>query len=174
LAVAVKSGDVSTVSSAYYDELALKLHAWSPNVSSCLLERFSEGEALLLTTQASAHRTGALLYLHRLKYPFGEQDEQADELSASIIDTLEHCLAVTGQLPPNMTLTLLVAGAEVQNMIDRQRILYLVSRILGSTFYPFIANLRLFLWRVWSGRDRGKTRYLFQLFQGDMNLSIPL
>jgi hypothetical protein len=136
--------------------------------------RFSEGEALLLITQASAHRTGALLYLHRLKHPFGERDEQADELSASIIDALEHCLAVTGQLPPNMTLTLLAAGAEVQNMACRQRILYLVSRILGSTFYPFIANLRLCLWRICCGRDRGRTRYLFQLFQEDLNLSIPL
>ncbi|KAL3493921.1 hypothetical protein BJX62DRAFT_223543 [Aspergillus germanicus] len=174
LAAAVRSGDVSAVPSKCFDELGVELQVWSPSVSPCLLERFSEGEALLLTTQANAHRTGALLYLHRLKYPFGQRDEQADELSASIIDTLEHCLAVTGQLPPNMTLTLLVAGAEVQNVVCRQRILYLVSRILGSTFYPFITNLRLFLWRVWSGRDRGRTRYLFQLFQEDMKLSIPL
>ncbi|KAL4860846.1 hypothetical protein BDV12DRAFT_191461 [Aspergillus spectabilis] len=174
ISAAIRSGDEKNILPSYFDQLMEQLNAWSPNLSQSALERFSEEEILLLITQANVHRIGALLFLHRLRYPFGERDEEAEDLSKSLVDDMEHCLAVAGQYPPNMTLVLLVAAAEVHDLNGRQKILLLSSRILGSKFYPFIANLRLFLWRVWTGRDQGRTRYLFQLFQEDPELSIPL
>ncbi|KAL2826685.1 hypothetical protein BDW59DRAFT_171767 [Aspergillus cavernicola] len=174
LGAAIRSGDEKNIPLSYFDKLKEELNAWSPTMSQSALERFSEEETLLLITQANLHRTGALLFLHRLRYPFGERDEEGEDLSRSIVDDMERCLAVAGQYPPNITLILLVAGAEVHDMIGRQKILLLISRILGSNFYPFITNLRLFLWRVWTGRDHGRMQYLFQLFEEDPELSIPL
>jgi hypothetical protein len=174
LGAAVRSADGSNILSSSFDKLREELQAWAPNISPSALGRFSEQEVLLLVTQANLHRTGALLYVHRLRYPFGERDTEANELSKSIVNEMEYCLAVAGQFPPNMTLILLVAGAEVHDTIERQRILTLILKILGSNFYPFIVNLRLFLWRVWTGRDQGRMRYLFRLFEEDPELSIPL
>ncbi|KAL2812980.1 hypothetical protein BJX63DRAFT_233838 [Aspergillus granulosus] len=174
LAAAMKTRKGKNIPAISFDKLKEELQAWSPNPLPCALERFSDEETLLLITQANVHRAGALLYLHRLRYPFGENDEEAEELSKTIITEMEYCLNVVGQFPPNMTLILLFAGAEVRHKVGRQRILFLVSQILGSSFYPFIANLRLFLWRVWTGRDQGKARYLSLLFEEDPELSIPL
>ncbi|KAL2840077.1 hypothetical protein BJY01DRAFT_257510 [Aspergillus pseudoustus] len=174
LATAVKMGEGHNIPSSSYNKIKRELHAWSPAISPSTLERFSSSETLLLAAQANLHRAAALLYLHRLRYPFGEQNEEAEDLSRAMINEMEHCLAVAGQFPPNITLILLVAGAEVQDAPGRQRMFILISNILGSNFYPFIANLRLFLRRVWTERDRGRATYLFRLFEEDPELSIPL
>lgn len=174
LGASIRAGDGQNILPSSFDKLQEELNAWAPTVSQTVRERFSGAEMSLLIAQASLHRTGALLFLHRLRYPFGERDAEAGDLARSIVDGMEHCLTVAGRYPPNMTLILLVAGAEMHDMIGKQRILLLVSRILGSNFYPFIANLRLFLRRVWAGRDQRRTRYLFQLFEEDPEISIPL
>ncbi|RJE22560.1 GAL4 [Aspergillus sclerotialis] len=173
LGAAIRTGD-SHISPECFDNLRKELDNWSPNISHAVLGRLSEEENLLLIMQANLHRVGALLFLHRLRYPFGERDDEAQDLSRSIINDMEHCLAVTGHHPPNITLVLLVAGAELLDGSGRQEIQSLISRILGSNFYPFIPNLRLFLRRVWAGRDQGTARYLFHLFDEDPELSIPL
>ncbi|KAL3482857.1 hypothetical protein BJX62DRAFT_231391 [Aspergillus germanicus] len=174
LATAVKMGEGHNIPSSSYDNIKRELHAWLPVISPSTLERFSSEETLLLIAQANLHRAAALLYLHRLRYPFGKQNEEAEDLSRAMVNEMEHCLAVAGQFPPNITLILLVAGAEVQDAQGRQRMSALISNILGSNFYPFIANLRLFLRRVWTERDRGRATYLFRLFEQDPELSIPL
>ncbi|KAL3471440.1 hypothetical protein BJX99DRAFT_263283 [Aspergillus californicus] len=174
LGAAVRTGNGRNIPLGSFDKVAGELHAWAPSIPPSALARFSEGETLLLITQANLHRTGALLHLHRLQYPFGERDEEAEELSRSIVNEMENCLAVVGQFPPNMTLIILVAGAEAHDVTGRQSILSLISRILGSNFYPFIANLRLFLCRVWTERDQGRTQYLFRSFEESPELSIAL
>ncbi|KAF5863768.1 hypothetical protein ETB97_009403 [Aspergillus alliaceus] len=138
------------------------------------LDRFSEQGMLLLVKQADLQRTAALLILYRLEYPFGEGDDEAKTLSQSIVTDMEHCHSVAGQQPPNITLALLVAGAEAQDPLGRKHILSLISRIKGARFYPFISNLNMFLARIWASRDHGTTRWLFHLFEVDPELSIPL
>ncbi|KAL5364839.1 hypothetical protein BJX96DRAFT_188116 [Aspergillus floccosus] len=174
LAVAVRTGSGDVSNSASFDSLTKEVRAWTPNISKDALERFSQEEMYLLLTQASLHRTAALLLLHRLRYPFGEKDEEAEALSTAIITEITHCLDVANQYPPNITLIFLVAGAEVHDTAGRRHVLSLITKILGARFYPFIANLRMFLARAWAGRDQGTTQYLFRLFEEDPELSIPL
>ncbi|KAL4891090.1 hypothetical protein BDV59DRAFT_194548 [Aspergillus ambiguus] len=174
LAAAVRTDTHQLPSPTYFDSLTEEVNAWAPSISKDALDRFSREEMYLLVTQASLHRTAALLILHRLRYPFGKKDKEAEALSASIITETTHCLTVANRFPPNMTLIFLVAGAEVHDAEGRQHILSLINKILGASFYPFIANLRMFLARAWAGRDHGTTRYLFRLFEKDLELSIPL
>lgn len=174
LGAAIRRGSQLPASPDYFDRLRKEIIAWVPSVSGATIERFSEKEMLLLLTQANLHRNATLLILHRLRFPFGERDDAAELLSQTIIREMQHCLARTKQHPPNISLVLLVAGAEVQDSVGRENILSLLQSIKGSGFYPFVANLRLFLSRVWTSRDEGTTRYLFHLFDTNDNLSIPL
>ncbi|KAE8412374.1 hypothetical protein BDV36DRAFT_287934 [Aspergillus pseudocaelatus] len=174
LGASIRRGSQLTVSPDCFDNLREEIIAWAPSVSVATIERFSEEEMLLLRTQANLHRNAILLILHRLRFPFGERDDEAELLSRTIIREMQHCLAMTKQHPPNISLVLLVAGAEVRDSVGRENIISLLQSINGSSFYPFVANLRLFLSRVWTCRDEGTTRYLFHLFDKDDNLSIPL
>jgi hypothetical protein len=159
---------------SYFDNVMADLNAWTPYISTDTLERFSDEEMRVLVIHANVHRAMALLILHRLRYRFGERDEEAEDLSKTIVADMTQCLEIAGQYPPNTTLALLVAGAEAHTNVGRQQILSLTQRIQGSNFYPFVTNLRMFLGRVWKGRDQGTTRYLFRLFEEDPDLSVPL
>ncbi|KAE8378022.1 hypothetical protein BDV26DRAFT_281397 [Aspergillus bertholletiae] len=174
LGAAIRKGYPTPISPDHFDRLREEIIAWIPNVSAATVERFSKQEMLLLLTQAQLHRNATLLILHRLQFPFGEQDDEAERLSRAIIWEMQHCLAMAKQHPPNISLILLVVGAEVQDSVGRQHVLSLLQNIKGSSFYPFVANLRLFLTRVWTSRDKGTAQYLFRLFDPDDNLSIPL
>lgn len=175
LASEVRTGDEKAIPhSAIFDTLSKELKNWSPFIPESVLERFSPDEIFLLISQASLHQTTALLILHRLRYPFGVQDTEAETLSSSIVQCMTHCLDVAGKYPPNITLVLLVAGSEVHEEAKRQEIRSLVLKIHGANFYPFIDNLLLSLSRVWKARDQGTARYLFSLFENDPHLSIPL
>lgn len=171
---AVRTGHGDKVSPGDFDGLTNELIAWSPNVSEDTLKRFPDDEMLLLLSQANLHRTAALLLLHRLQYPFGERDAEAESLSQSIVHELMQCLHGADQFPPNVTLALLLAGAEVHDPERRKHILSLIFKVKGAYFYPFISNLRMFLDRVWKARDLGTARYLFRLFEHDPDLSVPL
>jgi hypothetical protein len=175
LASEVRTGDEKDIShSATYDTLSKELQEWSPIIPQSVLERFSPDEMFLLIAQTNLHQNAALLILHRLRYPFGEQDTEAEALSSSIVDCMTHCLDVAGKYPPNITLVLLVAGSEVHEEDKRQEIRSLVLKIHGAHFYPFIDNLLMSLCRVWKARDQGTARYLFSLFENNPDLSIPL
>jgi hypothetical protein len=128
----------------------------------------------LLISQTNLQQKAALLLLHRLRHPFGQEDSKAEALSSSIVECMTHCLDVAGKYPPNITLVLLAAGSEVHEEAKRQEIKSLVGKIHGSSFYPFIDNLLMSLSRVWKGRDQGTARCLFSLFEDDPDLSIPL
>jgi hypothetical protein len=91
-----------------------------------------------------------------------------------MVDEMIHCLEGAGQFPPNVTLVLLLAGAEVHELKKREQVLSLILKVKGAYFYPFISNLRMFLGRVWRARDRGTARYLFRFVEEDPELSIPL
>ncbi|KAB8242816.1 hypothetical protein F9C07_2233435 [Aspergillus flavus] len=151
LGAAIRKGSQHPVSHNCFDILREEIVAFAPSVSAATAGRFSEEEMLLLLTQANLHRNAALLILHRLRFPFGDQDDDAEFLSQTIIREMQYCLAMTKHYPPNISLVLPVAGAEVQDSVGRENIL---------------SSLQ--------SRDEGTTRYLFDLFDEDDNLSIPL
>ncbi|OKP09641.1 hypothetical protein PENSUB_4912 [Penicillium subrubescens] len=175
LASGVRTGDEEDIShSITFDILSKELKNWSPIIPDSVFERFSPEEMMLLISQANLHQNAARLILHRLRYPFGEQDTEAEALSSSIVERMTHCLGVAGRYPPNITLVLLVAGSEVHEEAKREEIRSLVLKINGARFYPFIENLLMSLSRVWKARDQGTARYLFSLFENDPDLNIPL
>jgi hypothetical protein len=126
----------SSLSSANFDKLTAELEAWFPNVSQSVLDRFSDEEMLVLISQAKIHRKAAILILHRLQFQFGVRDSEAASLATSIVADITHCLEVVGYHPPNITLALLVAGAEITHGAGRKSVLSLVSRIRGALSTP--------------------------------------
>ncbi|KAJ5963095.1 hypothetical protein N7481_013400 [Penicillium waksmanii] len=175
LATAIRTKKIDDIpDSSSFDRLVTELKEWAPQISQAALDRFSDNEMMLLLAQANMHRTTALLILHRLKFPFGEHDSQAKELSQSLVWNVSHCLDVVGHYPPNITLVLLVAGAEAHDVAERHRILFLIEGIRGAAFYPFVSNLRMLLPRVWAELDLKSVQYLFCIFERYPQLSIPL
>ncbi|EIT81916.1 hypothetical protein AO1008_11272 [Aspergillus oryzae 100-8] len=142
LGAAIRKGSQHPVSHNCFDILREEIVAFAPSVSAATAGRFSEEEMLLLLTQANLHRNAALLILHRLRFPFGDQDDDAEFLSQTIIREMQYCLAMTKSRT-------LWAGKTSSRRC---------RGINGSSFYPFV----------------GTTRYLFDLFDEDDNLSIPL
>lgn len=136
LGAAIRKGSQHPVSHNCFDILREEIVAWAPSVSAATAGRFSEEEMLLLLTQANLHRNAALLILHRLRFPFGDQDDDAEFLSQTIIREMQYCLAMTKHYPPNISLVLPVAGAEVQDSVGRENILSSLQRYQWLKLLP--------------------------------------
>ncbi|BAE61759.1 unnamed protein product [Aspergillus oryzae RIB40] len=174
LGAAIRKGSQHPFSHNCFDILREEIVAWAPSVSAAMAGRFSEEEMLLLLTQANLHRNAALLILHRLRFPFGDHDDDAEFLSQTIIREMQYCLAMTKHYPQIYHWSCPLLELRSRTLWAGKTSSRRCRGSNGSSFYPFVANLRLFLTRVWTSRDEGTTRYLFDLFDEDDNLSIPL
>ncbi|KAB8243342.1 hypothetical protein BDV35DRAFT_363142 [Aspergillus flavus] len=154
-----------TSSDSFINNLRADIECWEP----CLPDQFSstgksKPEITTLLSQAYPYRTVALLILHRLQYPLGREDERAGTLAKAIAADLERCLSITGQCPPHAVLPLVMAGVEATCTSERERIHFLISRVRGAAFYPYVQHLRELLAGVWISRDCGEDRNVFNLF----------
>ncbi|RDW72329.1 uncharacterized protein DSM5745_07501 [Aspergillus mulundensis] len=87
--------------------------AWQPFVSPRFSETYTSKEVIGMFAQANIHRQLGLLVLHRLRYPFGEEDKAATIYSESILAETKTCFELSGDYPSKVGLALLIAGFEL-------------------------------------------------------------
>ncbi|KAL5003698.1 hypothetical protein BDV10DRAFT_198791 [Aspergillus recurvatus] len=136
---------------------------WQPSVPAGFAEMCTSKEAIGIVAHANIHRQLALLVLHRLRYRYGEEDIAAKVYSESILAESETCFQLSGEYPFQIGLPLLVAGFELADFPQRER---LVNTHFGANHGLFAqrhSRVRHLLDLVWNERDTGENVSWFDI-----------
>ncbi|KAH6715344.1 hypothetical protein BKA61DRAFT_549305 [Leptodontidium sp. MPI-SDFR-AT-0119] len=144
------------------DVIHALVESWQPCHLGQLLDQFSSSADIVnLLAQAKVYRLGALLVGHRLRYPFGSEDIQAEIWSKEAMIELEMAKRVTRRPLRFVTLPFIVAAVEVRAENLRSETLRCVDDYVDH-YAPFLRDAtKIFLLRVWHERDMGLTTRWF-------------
>lgn len=143
------------------DDIQSIVEPWQPSILDQLVERFDSAEIVHLLAQAKVYRLGALLVGHRLRYPFGQEDSQAEIWSKEAIMELEMAHRVTKRSIRFVTLPFIIAAVEVRDKDLRSKTLQRVDDCVDQ-YAPFLRKAtKTFLSRVWRERDLNLTSCWF-------------
>lgn len=143
------------------DEVRAAIEAWRPPPLGNISLQFETIDIINLLAQAKVYRLAALLVSHRLRYPFGQQDSQANIWSNEIMMEFELTEWATKQASRCVTLPYLVAAVEIQECGSRIGALQNVDKYVDQ-FTPTVKQAaKQFLSRVWLERDNNTTHCWF-------------
>jgi hypothetical protein len=95
-----------------------------------------------------------LLIIHRLRHPFGEDDNVATTMAASIVSDLELATNTTNKVPSFVTLPFIVAAMEATAPPKREYLLAGVEQYTDHLSPKARAMTKVFLQVLWQTRDR--------------------
>jgi hypothetical protein len=137
------------------------MESWQPSHSDQLIQQFDSAAIVNLLAQAKVYRLGALLLSHRLRFPFGREDVQAEIWSKEAMMELETAKNVTKQSLRFVTLPFIVAAVEVRDESLRLKTLQRVDDYVDH-YAPFLRKAtKTFLSKVWHERDLNLTTRWF-------------
>jgi hypothetical protein len=166
-------GGVSTAGKSYEEDglsgVEKAVRNWSPSLRKEDATKLTPTEIQVIVTQATVYQTAVLLLIHRLRFPFGVEDEIATSMAASVLDDVRSLYHVPGHLDPEkerdqnsmpfeyrVGLPFLIAAAELQDGIQRTQALEPLGWVVWKRMYPCAGDLlRRFVLYVWEARDRG-------------------
>jgi hypothetical protein len=137
------------------------VETWQPSHPDQLVEQFDSAEIVNLLAQAKAYRLGALLVSHRLRYPFGQEDGQADVWSKEVMMELDLAQRVTKRSMRFVTLPFMVAAVEIRDASLRIKTLQHVDDYVDHYAPVLQKAMKTFLSRVWRERDVNLTSRWF-------------
>ncbi|UKZ50471.1 hypothetical protein TrVGV298_004734 [Trichoderma virens] len=105
------------------DEVRVAVDAWRPPPLGDLMHHVETVDMINLLAQAKVYRLAALLVIHRLRYPFGQQDGQANVWANEIMKEFELADWATKQATRCVTMPYIVAAVEIQDFSLRVRAL---------------------------------------------------
>ncbi|APA14991.1 hypothetical protein sscle_14g097610 [Sclerotinia sclerotiorum 1980 UF-70] len=143
------------------DDIHCVVEPWQPSHLDQLVEQFDSTEMIHLLAQAKVYRLGALLLGHRLRFPFGQQDSQAEIWSKEIIMELEMAKGVTKRSMRFVTLPFIIAAVEALEENLRFKILELVNNCVDHYSQFLQKATKIFLSRIWQERDMNLTTRWF-------------
>ncbi|CAD6444857.1 03d7b62e-533d-4aa1-a476-e626818fa7df-CDS [Sclerotinia trifoliorum] len=143
------------------DDTHCIVEPWQPSQLNQLVEQFDSTEIVHLLAQARVYRLGALLLGHRLRFPFGQEDSQAEIWSKEIIMELELAKGVTKRSMRFVTLPFIIASVEARDKNLRFRILELVDDCVDHYAQFLQKATKIFLSRIWQERDLNLTTRWF-------------
>ncbi|KAH6884279.1 hypothetical protein B0T10DRAFT_136167 [Thelonectria olida] len=153
-----------------YEQLSTvqaSIDEWQPSCSGSVVSQFVSTEIIHLLAQAKVYRLAALLISHRLRYLFGEQDDQASIWSKEIMMELAMARKMaTGDLR-FVTMPFLVAAIEVRQHESRNVVLQNVDKYVDCLTPTVQRAAKRFLLKIWDERDKDETRRWFD------SVSIP-
>ena len=135
---------------------------WHPSTPEDFLERFNQAEVITILAQARILRLTGLLITHRLKFPFGDNDSEAQMLSQAIIFEFDTALQLTNRSVPCTGLAYLVACAEILDGHERENALLKSSNIVTFSKQAQV-KLAESLSLIWKARDQGGQFHWFEL-----------
>ena len=143
------------------DRIQAEVEAWQPSQPDHFLEQFESAEVVHLLAQARVYRLAALLVSHRLRHPFGDQDDQASIWAREIMIELELVQRITGWSAHCVTVPFVTAAVEMLDPTARCQALENVDEY-GDQFTPLVRKAtKTFLSRVWLERDHNLTASWF-------------
>lgn len=129
--------------------------AWQPHIPEDFTTKFTATEVSHMLCQAYVMRIGALLLVHRLRYPFGTNDGPALDLATRILTHLHMIQTATKKRILSIALPLVVACAEIENEDDREVWQSRIPDLVGysSNYATVIGNLVASIWEA--RKERG-------------------
>jgi len=82
-----------------FEELAqveAAVRDWSAELNEEDTTRLTLREIEVITTQAPVHRKAILLFIHRLRFPFGTEDDAATHMAAAVLDDIANLYYCSG------------------------------------------------------------------------------
>ncbi|GJN68077.1 amidase [Purpureocillium lilacinum] len=144
------------------DALEREIRNWLPDTPDGFINNYSATEVSRMTCQATVMQTAALLVIHRLRHPFGTEQDAARAMSSSILKQLDLTRLITGQTPRSIDLALAVACLEVEDEAERWHHLRSASSI---GIYSGLFRKRMADWitMVWQARQTHCPLYWYDL-----------
>lgn len=155
--------DVSTLArlQKQLDDIHCIVEPWQPSHLDQLVEQFDSAEIVHLLAQSKVYRLGVLLLGHRLRFPFGQEDVQAEIWSKEVMMELEMAKQVTKRSMRFVTLPFIIAAVEIRDESLRLKTLEGVDDCVDQ-FAQFMQKAtKTFLLRVWHERDLSLTTRWF-------------
>lgn len=137
------------------------VESWQPSHSDQLVEQFDSADIVNLLAQAKVYRLGALLVGHRLRFPYGCEDVQAEVWSKEAMMEFEMAKSVTKRPLRFVTLPFIVAAVEVREKGLRFKTLQRVDDYVDHYAPSLRKATKTFLLRVWHERDLNLTSRWF-------------
>lgn len=147
-----------------YEDVERMIHAWEPIFPVDFLDTYTQEESTAMVTQAKVYRLAALLVVHRLRFPLGREDEEAQDMAKEIIGHLLYYAlsdASSCRVMP-MMFPLLVAMLEVEG--PGEKVIDHISKVNVQVLHT--TQLLRFIAFVRYQREQGFRGLWFELAEG--------
>jgi hypothetical protein len=142
-----------------------KLNVWRPTPAPGFAAQFGSTDVIFLLTQARVYRGVALLVLHRLQHPFGEEDDLGARFSYYILSESALCVDLLGggNAIPKTLFPWMIAALELTKFDERRALLAQMPANDREIMAMVIARMKEFIKHVWAARDQGNKVSWFDL-----------
>ncbi|KAK2017363.1 hypothetical protein LZ32DRAFT_625674 [Colletotrichum eremochloae] len=135
------------------DQLEATIEAWQPTIPPDFTKCLTTGEVIHMLAQSRIYKTAAMLFIHRLRYKFGEKDEIASAMSRSIISDLQMTLTVSKESQRCVSFPYMLAAIEATNAAEKESALEAMSSLTDSMNARYKKNMEIFLRAAWDMKD---------------------
>lgn len=139
-----------------------RVYHWQPSTPVDFLERFTQAEVVSMLAQAQALRLAAMLIIHRIHHPYGQNDKEGLMLSKAIIGEFEMVLQLAHRSIPCTALAYLVACFEISGKEERSSAIERSEDIVTFSKQAQL-NFKTKVKLVWNAKDHGCQFHWFQL-----------
>ncbi|KAJ0115126.1 hypothetical protein J7T55_001535 [Diaporthe amygdali] len=154
------------------DDVGRAVADWMPPVPGSFMATYTASETMHMLCQAQVLQTAALIVIHRLRHPYGSQDEPALAMASAIMRQLDMTQQVTGGNVKCVDLAVLVACFEFQGK-DRLREQHRMPDLVGYSD-KHKRRIRDIIESFWSARDSGNVLYWYNLAGAvQLNTTLP-
>lgn len=162
----LKNASMATAARVVKNLASIKVAAdqWHTTPPSDFLDQYTQAEVVSMLSQAKIFRFAALLIIHRLQYPYGEQDREASVLGRAIVDEFDMVLQITQRSVPCTALPYLAACFEIVESDSRNAALGKMKEIVTFSRQSRV-RFEKTLTSVWKARDQGYRFHWFELDQ---------
>lgn len=144
--------------------IKIAVDQWHTSPPSEFLDQYTQAEVVSMLSQAKIFRCAALLVIHRLQYPYGEEDREAYVLGRTIIDEFDMVLQITQRSVPCTALPYLAACFEILESGSRNAALGKIKDIVTFSRQSRV-RFENTLTSVWEARDQAYNFHWFELGQ---------
>ncbi|KAJ0150457.1 hypothetical protein CTA2_448 [Colletotrichum tanaceti] len=135
------------------DALERDVEAWQPVIPPDFTSRFTTGEVIHMLAQSRIYKTAAMLFIHRLRHPFGDGDEMASAMSKSILSDLRMTLTVSKDTQRCVSFPYMLAAIEARDAAEKETALEAMSALTDAFNARYKTGMAAFVQAVWDMRD---------------------
>ncbi|KAL0933779.1 uncharacterized protein CTRU02_210578 [Colletotrichum truncatum] len=135
------------------EDVQQEIEAWQPHIPPDFTNRFTTSEVIHMLAQSRIYKTAALLFIHRLRYKFGERDDMASAMAKSIMSDLKMTLTVSQETQRCVSFPYTLASIEAKDAAERETALDTVKSLMDSSNTKYRKNMEAFLKGMWDARD---------------------